>query len=189
MHWAPIPIAEFVLPSTAEFDIQDEVVFRFISRAPRRGFCITAVAFIGFLAVGIIACVTGYTLAGVLLLVLGWAAGMGNILVRHKLNVALWIIHEPAAVYWAETRQWVQTLVWTRRTKYFLTLHTPAPVRLETLLTKDELMIVLLWLRRRNPEALIGSFSPNDSDGQLSGNDPWSPQTTTGTSTDPIHDP
>lgn len=185
MHWVPIPIAEFALSPTAEFDIRDEVVFRFLSRAPRRGFWISAIAFIGFLAIGIIGCGTGYTLAGVMFLVLGWAVGTGNILVRHKLNVAVWIIREPAAVYWAETRQWVQELIWTRRTNYSLTLHTPAPVRLEVLLTKDELMIVLLWLRRRNPDALIGSFSPSDSDGQLSGNDPWSPQNTSGTSADP----
>lgn len=181
MHWAPIPIAEFVLPPTAEFEIRDEVVFRLLNRAPRRGFCISALAFIVLLAVGIVACVTGYTPAGVISFVLSWAAGTGNLVIRHKLNAALWIAREPAAVYWAETRPWVVN----RRTKYLLTLHTPAPVRLETLLSKDELMIVLLWLRRRNPDALIGSFSPSDSDGRLSGNDPWSPRKNSDSPTDP----
>lgn len=184
MHWAPIPIVEFDLPSLpGGCDLADEDVFRLFSRAPRRGFWLTAVAFIILLAAGIAAVAIGYPLGGVSCVVLAVGAGTANLLLRHKINAALWISREPAAVYWAVPRQWV------RKTQYVLTLHTPAPVHLDAILTQNELVRVVHWLRQRNPDALIGSYSPNDSGGLLSGNDPWSPHSPAGASADPIHAP
>jgi hypothetical protein len=184
MHWAPIPITEFDLtPSPVGLHFANDHVFRLLSRAPRRGFWLSAVAFIVLLALGIVAIEVGYPLAGVFCFVLTVAAGAGNLLLRHKINAARWISREPAAVYWAAPRQWV------RATEFVLTLHTPAAAQLEAVLTQEELMGVLHWLRQRNPDALIGSYSPNDSDGQLSGSDPWSPQTPPGAPAKPIHAP
>lgn len=186
MHWAAIPIAELDLPSPAESDLSDDDVFRMLSRAPRRGAWLSALASIGLFTIGLGAFI-GNAFVGVPLIALGVVAGTGHMLLRHKLNAALWITREPAAVYWAEPQTWTQYRIWSRRTKYRLTLHTPAPVRLEVILAQDELIAFLHWLRQRNPDVLIGSFSPNDSDGRLSGNDPWSQQPTDDASTDPIH--
>lgn len=183
MHWAPIPIAEFDLPPPVGFDLTNEDVFRLLSRASRRGFWLSAVTFIVLLPIGIVAIGIGYPLGGVSCFALAVGAGTGNLLIRHKLNAALWITREPAAVYWAVPRRWVPT------TEFVLTLHTPAPVQLEAVLTQGELIGVLHWLRQRNPDALIGSYSPSDSDGRLSGNDPWSPQTPSGASANPTHAP
>ncbi len=184
MHWAPIPIAEFDLPpSPVGFDLTNEDVFRLLSRASRRGFWLSAVTFIVLLAIGIVAIGIGYLLGGVSCFALAVGAGTGNLLIRHKMNAAIWISREPAAVYWAAPRQWVRT------SEFVLTLHTPAAVQLETVLTQDELIGLLHWLRQRNPDALIGSYSPSDSDGRLSGNDPWSPQTPSGASANPTHAP
>lgn len=104
----------------------------------------------------------------------------------HSRDDTLWIAREPAAVYWAAPTQLRMPLFWTRRTEYALTLHTPASLPLGAMLAQDELITILQWLRWRNPDALIGSYSPKDSNGRLSGNDPWSPQTTSGDSGDPI---
>jgi hypothetical protein len=183
MHWAPIPIAEFDLPPPVGRDLTNEDVFRLLSRAPRRGFWLSAVGFILLVAIGMVAIEIGYPLGAVLCFVIAWGAVTGNLLIRHRINAALWVSREPAAVYWAAPRQWVHT------TDYVLTLHTPAAVQLEAILTQDELIGVLHWLRQRNPDALIGSYSPSDSDGRLSGNDPWSPQTPQGVSANPIHTP
>ena len=187
MHWAPIPIAEFELPPASE--LSDGDVFRLLSRAPRRGFWLTAIAVIGLLTIGLIGVATGNTLLGVSFFVISVVPGTGNMLVRHNLNVALWIAREPVAVYWAEPKKRAQHLIWTRRTEYLLTLRTPAPVQLDVLLAQNELIGFLHWLRRRNPDVLVGRFSPNDSDGRLSGKDPWSPQPSDDASADPIHGP
>jgi hypothetical protein len=189
MHWAPIPIAEFELPPPTGANLPDRDVFRLLSRAPRRGLWLTATGFIGLLTIGLVAVFIGNTLVGVSLFVLSVAAGTGHILVRHKINAALWVTREPAAVYWAEPKQWVQQRMKTHRTVYALTLHTPAPIRLEVPLAEDEVIAVLHWLRHHNPDVLIGNFSPNDSGGRLSGNDPWSPQPTTDAAVDQIHAP
>lgn len=179
MHWAPIPIAEFALPpAPSDFHVADEDVFRLLSRAPRRGFWISAAGFIALLTGGLICFYTGYTLVGVLLFVFSVAAGTGNILVRHKINAAIWITREPAAVYWAAPREYPQMGAWSRQIESSVTLYTPAAGALEASLAHDELITVLHWLRQRNPDALIGSYSATDSDGRLSGNDPWSPRTT-----------
>lgn len=184
MHWAPIPIAEFELPPLpVGCELANEDVFRLLSRAPRRGLWLTSVAFLVLLVIGIVAIGIGYPLGGVSCLVFAIGAGTGNILLRHKLNAALWISVEPAAIYWAAPRKWVRT------TEYMLKLHTLAPVHLETVLTHDDLIRVLHWIHQRNPDALIGTYSPNDSDGRLSGNDPWSPQNPLGASPMPIHTP
>lgn len=179
MHWAPIPISEFALPPPTH-DLADEDVFRLLSRAPRRGWWLSAVAFVVLLAIGIIAIVSGYPVGGISCLAFAAGAGMGNLLLRLKMNAALWISREPAAVYWAAPRQWL------RKAEYVLTLHTPAAVHLEVVLTQNELSGVLHWLHQRNPDALIGSYSPSDSDGRLSGNDPWSP-TPSDASSNPVH--
>ncbi len=184
MHWAPIPIAEFDLPSPAGPELPDGEVFRLLSRAPRRGFWLSAITFIGLLIVGLVGVSIGNTLGGVSLFVVSAVAGAGHIFVRHKMNTVLWITREPAAIYWAEPRKWVHYRIWTRRTEYLLTLHTPAPVRLEVPLAEDELIAFLHWLCQRNPDALIGCFSPDDSDGRLTGNGPWSPQPTDNAATE-----
>jgi hypothetical protein len=175
VHWAPIPIAEFIVPTPpSDFDVAEASVYRLLSRAPRRGFWLSAVAFIALLALATIGCFGGYVFGGLLSCVLCVVAGTAHLLTRHKLNVALWITREPAAVYWAEPGQPAQQPIWSRKTANLLTLHTPAPVRLEALLSHAEMITVLQWLRQRNPAVLVGSFSPNDSDGRLTGNDPWS---------------
>lgn len=179
MHWAPIPIVEFALPPASDVAISDEDVFRLISRGPWRGGNLSAAALIGFLAVSVVAFLTGNVIVGLIFCTLGVAAGTAHILSRHAINLALWIVREPAAVYWAEPRQFVQQLLFYRRTVTSLAFHTPAPVRLEPVLAQEELVLVLSWLRQRHPDALIGSFSPDDSDGRLSGNDPWSPTSMT----------
>lgn len=183
MHWAPIPIAEFNVPTPpSDFEVADASIYRLLSRAPRRGFWLSAVAFVALLAITTIGCLVGYAFVGVLSFVLCVLAGTGHILIRHKLNVALWITREPAAVYWAELGQPPQQAIWSRKMARLLTLHTPAPVRLEAILSHGEMITVLQWLRQRNPAALIGSFAPDDSDGRLAGNDPWSSQTAAGVS-------
>jgi hypothetical protein len=182
MHWAPIPIAEFALPQLPVGpELANDDVFRLLNRASRRGFWITAVAFVVLLSIGIVTIGLGNSLGGVLCFVLAVMAGIGNLLIRHRINVALWISREPAAVYWAAPREWV------RKTEYMLTLHTPAPVHFEVILSHDELILFLHWLHQRNPDAIIGSYSPNDSEGRLSGSDPWSPQIPSGISTTSIH--
>ena len=168
MHWAPIPITEFTLPPpSSDFAVADKDIYRLLSRAPRRGFWLFAIAFIVLLAIGVDFRFCGKTLDSVLFFVIALLPGTGHFHVRHRLNVALWTCREPAAVFWAEPRQ-------HGRRKYLLTLHTPAPVTLEAILTPEELITVLHWLRQRNPDALIGSYSPNDSFGRLSGYDLWS---------------
>jgi hypothetical protein len=174
MHWAPIPIVEFPLPPPADADTTDADIFRILSRAARRRFWITAFAMCVFLAIAIVGSIVS-KLVSIVFIVLGLAAGTGHILNRHTLNLALWISREPAAVYWAEPKQINLQLFWSQVTVNSLALHTPAPWGLEPTLRQDELMAVLHWLRRRNPDALIGTYSPTDSDGRLSGNDPWSP--------------
>jgi hypothetical protein len=171
MHWAPIPIAEFEFPPLpVGFDFGSDDVVRLLCRAPRRGFWLTAVAFPVLLAIGLVAITVSSPLLGVMCFVFAVGAGTGNLLLRHKLNAAIWISREPAAVYWAAPKSWGRT------TKYVLTLHTPAPVHLDAVVTHDELIGFVYWLRKENPDVLIGSYSPNDSDGRLSGNDPWSQQ-------------
>ena len=184
MHWAPIPIAEFDIPPLPfGYDLAKDDVFRLLCRAPRRGFWLTAVAMPVLLAIGLVAIRVGFPLLGVTCFVFAVGAGTGNLLIRHKLNAALWISREPASVYWAAPIRWGRT------TKYLLTLHTPGPVQLDAILTHDELIGFVYWLRKGNPDALIGSYSPNDSDGRLSGNDPWSPQSSSRPSANLIHDP
>jgi hypothetical protein len=184
MHWAPIPIVEFTLPPLpSDFAVASERIFRLLSRAPRRGFWLSALAAIALLTVAVVCGSTDNMLAGALSFVLCVLAGTGHIMLRHKINVALWITREPAAVYWAEPR------LRRQGSQYLLTLYTPAPVRLEVPLAYDELITVLQWLRRQNPGALIGTFSPGDSGGQLSGCDPWSPRVTPDGSTDAVHAP
>jgi len=191
MHWAPISVAEFDLPPPTGHDLADGTVFRLLSRAPRRGFWLSAIGSIGLLVIGLLIIGLGgvFIVAGVSFLVLCLLIGTGHYLMRHKLNVALWITREPSAVYWAEPKEWAKPWNRTRRTEYLLTLHTPAPVRLEVLLAHEELIAFLHWLRRRNPDVLIGRFSPNDSNGKLSGDDPWSPQATHDACGDPIDAP
>jgi hypothetical protein len=174
MHWAPIPIAEFPLQPPADADTTDADIFRILSRAARRGFWITAFAMCIFLAIAVAGSIASMFVS-IVFTVLALAAATGHLLIRHTLNLALWISREPAAVYWAEPRQINRQLFWFQVTVNSLALHTPAPVRLEPTLRQDELMAVLHWLRRRNPDALIGTYSPTDSDARLSGNDPWSP--------------
>lgn len=169
MHWAPIPITEFGVPSV-EAHLPDGEVYRLLSRACRRGFWLSATAFVALLAAGLVSVAIGDVILGASLFALALVVGTGHIMVRHKLNAALWVTREPAAVYWAELREWP-------RDKTALILHTPAPVRLEVMLGHGELIPLLHWLRQRNPDTLIGSYSPNDSDGRLSGSDPWSPPT------------
>lgn len=184
MHWAPIPIAEFDIPPLPiGCDVTNEDVFRLLRRAPRRGFWLTAVAVPVLLAIGLVAIGIGSPLFGVSCFVFAVVAGTENLLIRHKLNAALWISREPAAVYWAAPNSCGRTA------KYVLTLHTPTAVHLDADLTHDELIGVIHWLRKRNPDALIGTFSPNDSDGRLSGSDPWSPQSASGASANLIHTP
>jgi hypothetical protein len=181
MHWAPIPIAEFDIPPLPiGCDLASEDVFRLLGRAPRRGFWLTAVAIPVLIAIGLVAIVIGSPVLGVSCFIFAVGAGTGNLLIRHKLNAVLWVSREPAAVYWAAPTSWGRT------TKYVLTLHTPAAVHLGAVLTHNELIGVIYWLRKRNPDALIGTYSPNDSDGKLSGSDPWSPQ---GASANLIHIP
>lgn len=170
MHWAPIPITEFDVPSV-EANLLDHDVYRLLSRACRRGFWLSAIAFVALLAAGFVSAATEDAMLVASLSALAVAVGTGHIMLRHKLNAALWITREPAAVYWAELRGWPQD-------KTVLALHTPAPVRLEVILGQGELMLLLHWLRQRNPDALIGSYSPKDSNGRLSGSDPWSPHPT-----------
>jgi hypothetical protein len=100
--------------------------------------------------------------------------------------IHLWITREPAAVYWAAPREYPQLATWSRKLESSVTLYTPAAGALEASLAHDELITVLHWLRQRNPDALIGSYSATDSDGRLSGNDPWSLRTTSGRSADSI---
>jgi hypothetical protein len=185
MHWAPIPVSEFALPA-ADCDIADEDIYRLLSRAPRRGFWLTALLLVVLISFGFVACASENPLAGVLFIVLGTFAGTGHILIRDKLNAALWIAREPAAVYWAEPGNPNQQLFAAFYGVHVLTLHTPAPVRLDALVTSGELFTVLHWIRRRNPDALIGNFSPHDSDGRLLGTDPWSPCNISNASKDPI---
>jgi hypothetical protein len=177
MHWAPIPIIEFDLPPSSGFDVPNAVhIFQLLSRGPRIAFWLSAFAFIVLTAIGLVALFTGYGAAGVLCLMLSWFAGVGHMLVRHKLDLALWITREPAAVYWAAPCQWDKQLIWPGKSKYALTLHTPASLQLGALLAHHELIAVLHWLRQHNPDALIGSYSPKDSNGRLSGDDPFSQQ-------------
>src|SRR5436190_18134485 len=146
MHWAPIPIVEFTMPPLpSDFAVASERIFRLLSRAPRRGFWLSAFATIVLLTVAVVCGATENMLAGALSFVLSVLAGTGHIMLRHKINVALWITREPAAVYWAEPRLRQQ------RSQYLLTLYTPAPVRLEVLLAHNELITVLHWLRHQNP--------------------------------------
>jgi hypothetical protein len=184
MHWAPIPIAEFDIPPLPSgCELENEEVFRLLCRAPRRGFWLTAVAIPLLLAIGIVAIGIGLPLVGVSCFVFALAASVGNLLIRHKLNAALWVSREPAAIYWAAPSRWGRT------TKYVLTLHTLAPVHLDAILTHDELIGFVYWLRKQNPDVLIGSYSPNDSDGRLSGNDPWSQKSSSRPSANLIHNP
>jgi hypothetical protein len=175
MHWAPIPIAEFDIPQPpVRGDFASEDVFRLLARTPRRGFWLTAVAFSVLLAIGLVAIRIGLPILSVSCFIFALGAGTGNYTLRNKLNAALWVSREPAAVYWASPS------ILGRTTKYVLRLHTPAPVHLDAVLTHAEVIGVIHWLRKRNPDALIGTYSPNDSDGKLSGTDPWSPQHSSG---------
>jgi hypothetical protein len=181
MHWAPIPIFEFPLPPLEpDRAVASERISRLLSRAPRRGFWLSAITAIVLLTVAVVCGARHNMFAGSLSFVLSILAGTGHIMLRHKINLALWITREPAAVYWAEPRPRHQS------SQFLLALHTPAPVRLEALLTHDELIMVLQWVRHQNPDALIGSFSPSDSGGQLSGRDPWSPRVAPDGSTDKV---
>ena len=58
------------------------------SLAPRRGFWLTAVAFVVLLAAGIAAVAIGYPLGGVSCVVFAVGAGTANLLLRHKINAA-----------------------------------------------------------------------------------------------------
>ncbi|MCX7387349.1 MAG: hypothetical protein NTX48_11840 [Planctomycetales bacterium] len=84
------PIAayfEFDLPPLpGGCDLANEDVFRLFSRAPRRGFWLTAVAFVVLLAAGIAAVAIGYPLGGVSCVVFAVGAGTANLLLRHKIN-------------------------------------------------------------------------------------------------------
>ncbi len=184
MHWAPIPIAEFDIPPLPSgCELENGEVFRLLCRAPRRGFWLTAVAIPMLLAIGIVGVGIGLPLVGVSCFVLAVGASVGNLLIRHKLNAALWVSREPAAIYWAAPSRWGRTA------KYVLTLYTLAPVHLDAILTHDELIGFVYWLRKQNPDVLIGSYSPNDSDGRLSGDDPWSKERSSRPSASLIHNP
>lgn len=169
MHWAPIPISEFtLLPQPPNGCVTDRDIFRLLSRAPRRGFWLSAIAFIILLAIGECFYLCGEKIVGGLIFAFGLLPGTGHILIRHKINLALWACREPAAVFWAEPKKW------KTGSTYMLRLHTPAPIILEAVLTHEELQTVLHWFHRRHPEGLIGEFWPGDSDGRLTGKDPWS---------------
>jgi hypothetical protein len=175
MHWAPIPIAELALPpTTSDFAITQDDIYRRLTRAPRRGFWLTAIAMIVFIAIAFVSGSIGRILVGGSFFAFAVLAGTCHIMIRHKLNVAIWISHEPAAVYWAQPGHFIQKLGGISRSMDSLTLHTPASVRFEVTMPRDDLLAVLQWLRQRNPAVLIGYYSPDDSDGQLSGSDPWS---------------
>lgn len=141
MHWAPIPIAEYALPPPPpDFDVADKVIFRLLSRATRRGFWLSALAFTTFLAIGVVVGLMENTLVGIFFWVLAVLAGTAHILIRDKLNVTLRSCREPATVYWAEPRQLGRHLFRTLGQVNSLTLHTPAPVRLEAILDNDAMV-------------------------------------------------
>jgi len=175
MHQAFIPIREFDPGSSTRFeDSSPADIYRRLTVAPRRGLWITAVISILMMAVGIVLCAFDEQLLGAFILIVALVMGTLHYLARHKLNVALWISREPWAVYWAEPRGLRLDYGFTSQTKTFLALHTPAQTSFEAAIRYEDVIFVLRWLRHHNPSCLVGFYSPDDSDGHLSGDDPHS---------------
>ncbi|MFT7172300.1 MAG: hypothetical protein ACI9NQ_000509 [Paracoccaceae bacterium] len=175
MHQALIPTRAFDPGSSTTFeDSTPADIYRRLTVAPRRGFWITAAISITMVAVGIVLFGGGERLLAVVCLTVALVMGTLHYLARHKLNVALWVSREPWAVYWAEPRGMRLNYGFTSQKKVFLALHTPAQVGFEAAMRYEDIIFVLRWLRHHNPSCLIGFYSPDDSDGRLSGDDPHS---------------
>jgi hypothetical protein len=173
MHQAPIPARAFDPGSNTTFENPTPAeIYRRLTVAPRRGLLITAIISIVMVSVGIVLFVGGELLLAVVSLSVAIAMGSLHYLARHKLNVALWVSREPSAVYWAEPRGLRLDYGFTSQTKMFLALHTPAQVGFEAAMRYEDIITVLQWLRHHNSSCLIGFYSPDDSDGRLSGDDP-----------------
>jgi hypothetical protein len=173
MHWAAIPIAEFQIPASSGPILSDRDAFRMMSRASRKGFWLSAVFFVVLAATGYTCVIIGQQIIAAVCFVLSVAGWVVHTLSRREINLALWISREPAAVYWAEPETLIRKLGKFRLADWVLRFHTPAPMLLEVTLSDDDLTALIEWLHQGNPNVLIGTYSPADSDGRLSGGDPW----------------
>jgi hypothetical protein len=150
-----IPASELRLLESATLpELSTDDVYTFLAAKVRRGRAICIILLLIAVAGIFLALLVYHSLPWVVLSATGFIAfRVWAMLSQRKLELAHHISVEPRLVYWVHPR--VSTV---RGYEVLLTLHSRTGQSLEVAMSKKQMLNVVAWLRRSNPDVRCGAY-------------------------------
>jgi hypothetical protein len=155
-----IPVSELGVPDEAAISKLSSEDIRKILAAPTRRGCgigsvLSAIGFVSFILLILFYRNTSLIIGSIILFIFFRVFAM---LSYQKMMLAHRISVEPKQIFWAHP---CRSLIRSRLIKYkndLLTLHSRTGQSLEVPMSREEMVNVVEWFRRQNPEIRVGDY-------------------------------